>query len=60
MAPLRTPLIIGSLIGVLLALTGTELPPTLRVPLSLLGAMAVPAVLLAYGMAPARTPAMRK
>jgi malonate transporter and related proteins len=49
-APLRNPLAVGSLIGLLLALTGTELPLPIKAPLTLVGGMAVPAMLLAYGI----------
>lgn len=42
-APLRNPLAVASLAGLLLALTGVELPVVLQAPLSLVGGMAVPA-----------------
>ena len=48
--PLRTPLTVGSLIGLALSLTGLELPPAVHDPLALVGGMAVPAMLLAYGI----------
>jgi predicted permease len=48
--PLRTPLTVGSLVGLALALTGTDLPPAVQDPLVLVGGMAVPAMLLAYGV----------
>jgi len=49
--PLTNPITIGSLIGLLLALTDTGLPPVLHDPLGLIGGMAVPSMLLAYGVA---------
>jgi len=49
-APLRNPLAVGSLIGLVLALTGLKLPLVLNAPLTLVGGMAVPAMLLAYGI----------
>ena len=48
--PLRTPLTVGSLVGLALALTGIDLPPAVQDPLVLVGGMAVPAMLLAYGV----------
>jgi predicted permease len=48
--PLRTPLTVGSLVGLGLALTGVDLPPAVHDPLALVGGMAVPAMLIAYGI----------
>ncbi|MFR9779695.1 AEC family transporter [Micromonospora sp. MS34] len=48
--PLTTPLTVGSLLGVVLSLTGTELPRAVADPLELLGGIAVPAMLVAYGV----------
>jgi predicted permease len=48
--PLTNPLTVGSIIGLLLAVTGAELPAFVRDPLELVGGMAVPAMLLAYGV----------
>ena len=48
--PFRTPLTVASLIGLALAITGTQLPRVVEDPLALVGAMAVPAMLLAYGV----------
>lgn len=58
-APLRTiitqpftnPLTLGSLIGLTLAITGWTLPPAVQDPIELVGHMAVPAMLIAYGIA---------
>ncbi len=46
----RNPLMLGAVLGLVLALTGVELPTLVRSPIDLLGAMAVPAMLLAYGV----------
>nr|WP_299274124.1 AEC family transporter [uncultured Georgenia sp.] len=46
----RNPLLLGAVTGLVLALTGVELPTVVRSPVDLLGAMAVPAMLLAYGV----------
>jgi malonate transporter and related proteins len=48
--PLRNPLAVGSLIGLILSVTGIKLPVAIHAPLSLLGGMAVPSMLLAYGI----------
>ena len=46
----RNPLAVGSLIGLALAVTGITLPVALNAPLTLIGGMAVPSMLLAYGI----------
>ncbi|WP_324649466.1 AEC family transporter [Georgenia sp. H159] len=46
----RNPLMLGAVLGLVLALTGIQLPTVVRSPVDLLGAMAVPAMLLAYGV----------
>ncbi|NLU74830.1 AEC family transporter [Streptomyces sp. HNM0575] len=48
--PLRNPIVIGSLGGVAVAATGVRLPAPVLEPFHLVGAMSVPAVLLAFGM----------
>ena len=48
--PFRNPLAVGSLIGLALALTGIKLPMIINAPLTLVGGMAVPSMLLAYGI----------
>jgi malonate transporter and related proteins len=48
--PFRNPLAMGSLIGLALALTGLKLPMIINAPLTLIGGIAVPSVLLAYGI----------
>ena len=49
--PLRNPLTVGSLLGLLLALTGWRLPAFVDNPVTLVGQMAVPMMLIAYGIA---------
>lgn len=49
--PFTNPLTVGSLIGVALALTGWTLPSAVQDPLELVAHMAVPAMLIAYGIA---------
>jgi malonate transporter and related proteins len=48
--PFRNPLAMGSLIGLALALSGFKLPVIINAPLTLIGGIAVPSVLLAYGI----------
>ncbi|MBF4572347.1 AEC family transporter [Herbiconiux sp. VKM Ac-1786] len=48
--PVRNPMIIASLIGLLLALLGVELPAPVLAPFELIGGAAVPLVLIAFGM----------
>ena len=48
--PLRNPLAVGSLVGLTLALTGIKLPVIINAPLTLVGGIAVPSMLLAYGI----------
>lgn len=48
--PLKNPITIGSGIGLLLSVTGTELPQPIHDPLELVGGMAVPSMLMAYGV----------
>jgi malonate transporter len=48
--PLTNPLTVGSLVGLALTVTGVELPRAIEDPLVLVGGMAVPSMLLAYGI----------
>lgn len=48
--PLRNPLMLGSLLGLLLAVFHLHLPKPVTDPLQLVGGMAVPGMLLAYGV----------
>ncbi len=47
---IRNPMTVGSLLGLLLSLSGLRLPPLVADPLHLVAGMAVPAMLLAYGV----------
>ena len=49
--PFTNPLTIGTLLGLLLSITGLRLPTIVADPVELIGAMAVPGMLLAYGIA---------
>jgi len=49
--PFVNPLTVGSLFGLALSLTGWTLPTMVAAPLGLLGDMAVPSMLVAYGIA---------
>lgn len=48
--PFTNPLTVGTMIGLALAVTGRTLPAAIEDPLELIGGMAVPAMLLAYGV----------
>ncbi|TXR56665.1 AEC family transporter [Quadrisphaera setariae] len=48
--PLSTPLTVGSLVGLALSLTGLRIPALVADPLQLVAGMAVPAMLIAYGI----------
>lgn len=48
--PVRNPIILGSALGVLVALLGVEVPPIILDPLTLLGGASIPLMLLAFGM----------
>jgi predicted permease len=48
--PLTNPLTVGSIVGLVLAVTGATLPQPVLDPLELVGGMAVPSMLLAYGI----------
>jgi malonate transporter and related proteins len=48
--PFRNPLAVGSLVGLVLSLTGITLPVAINAPLTLVGGMTVPSMLLAYGI----------
>ncbi|MFH8220099.1 AEC family transporter [Streptomyces sp. NPDC018057] len=51
LTPLRNPIAVGALGGVLVSGTGLPLPGPVLEPLTLIAGMSVPAVLLAYGIA---------
>jgi malonate transporter len=48
--PLRNPMIIASLLGVLVALTGLPVPDAIFEPFELIGGAAIPLVLMAFGL----------
>lgn len=48
--PLRNPLTIGSLVGLLLSITRVDIPPLIDGPLQLVANLAIPGMLLAYGV----------
>jgi hypothetical protein len=49
-APFRNPVLLASVAGLVVSATGWEPPPLLVQPVEVIGGLAVPAVLLAYGM----------
>ncbi|WP_243788210.1 AEC family transporter [Saccharopolyspora gloriosae] len=63
--PFRNPVVLGSLGGVAVAATGLHIPDAVFDPINLLGGMAVPGVLLAFGISlrgaslPGRSPEKR-
>ncbi|MFI0462765.1 MULTISPECIES: AEC family transporter [Saccharopolyspora] len=50
LAPFRNPIVICSLIGVAISLSGWRIPPPVLEPITLLGHLSVPTVLLAFGI----------
>jgi len=48
--PVRNPVILGSVLGIALAATGTVIPEVIDGPLGLIANMAVPGALIAFGM----------
>lgn len=48
--PLRNPITVGSFLGLLCSLAGWQVPSLIADPVGLIAGMAVPAVLLAYGV----------
>lgn len=48
--PVRNPLIIASALGLVVALTGVDVPQAVLDPFELVGAAAIPVVLLSFGM----------
>lgn len=48
--PLRNPMIIASLVGLVIALFGIQVPDPVMAPFELIGGAAVPLVLMAFGM----------
>lgn len=56
--PLRNPLIVAVVLGLLWSLTGLRLPPVIADPIATIGAAAVPVVLIAFGMSLSRRPVL--
>lgn len=50
LTPVTNPIIIGSLLGVLVAVTGVELPDAVLEPFRIIGAAAVPVMLMTFGI----------
>ncbi len=48
--PVRNPLIIASALGLVVSVTGIELPAPVLAPFELIGAAGIPLVLIAFGM----------
>ncbi|WP_392508384.1 AEC family transporter [Naumannella halotolerans] len=48
--PVRNPITIGAIIGLILALTGWELPELIAGPIDLIAGMAIPCMLIGYGI----------
>ena len=48
--PLRNPLVIGAIVGLVLALSGIQLPDEVMQPFRVMGAASVPVMLIAFGM----------
>jgi malonate transporter len=48
--PFRNPIIIGSLLGLIVSVTGLDIPAPVMEPFRLIGAAAVPMMLISYGM----------
>ncbi|MEU3829866.1 AEC family transporter [Streptomyces sp. SID486] len=57
LTPLRNPMAVGSLAGVVVSAAGRQLPGPLLNPLGLIGNMSVPAALLAFGISLHGSPA---
>lgn len=58
-SPLTNPLTIGSVLGLAVALSGVELPADLRAPVELIGGLAIPGMLLAFGISLRLSPVPR-
>lgn len=48
--PIKNPMTIGSVAGLIMALTGWRLPPQIFDPLDIIGGMSIPCMLIAYGI----------
>jgi len=59
MSPITNPLTIGSVLGLVVAVTGVQLPPVVRDPVDLIGGLAIPCMLLAFGISLRLSPVPR-
>lgn len=48
--PFRNPIVIGAIAGLVVALTGIEVPDAVMAPFAMMGAASVPVMLIAFGM----------
>ena len=58
-SPVTNPLTIGSVLGLLVAVLGVELPSDVRAPIELVGGLAIPGMLLAFGISLRLSPVPR-
>lgn len=58
-SPVTNPLTVGSLLGLAVALSGGTLPPVVRAPTELVGGLAIPGMLLAFGISLRLSPVPR-
>ncbi|RIK16343.1 MAG: hypothetical protein DCC50_05300 [Acidobacteria bacterium] len=58
-SPVTNPLTIGSLLGLVVAVLGLELPGVVRAPVELVGGLAIPVMLLAFGISLRLSPVPR-
>lgn len=59
LSPLTNPLTIGSVLGLVVALTGVDLPAVVRDPIDLIAGLAIPCMLLAFGISLRLSPVPR-
>jgi hypothetical protein len=59
LSPITNPLTIGSLLGLVVATTGIQLPAVVRDPVALIGGLAIPGMLLAFGISMRLSPLPR-
>lgn len=58
-SPITNPLTIGSVLGLLVSVTGVELPSLVREPIDLIAGLAIPCMLLAFGISLRLSPVPR-
>lgn len=59
LSPFTNPLTIGSLLGLVVAVAGIDLPEMVRAPVDLIGGLAIPGMLLAFGISLRLSPVPR-